>query len=88
MERPLKERMADTSQNDILKPSATDYAKNIVATLFGWNKTTTVSETFENIVKESSVSRSPLKQYEKSVAGSLHRYNDFYRKHMPYNQRV
>ncbi len=88
MERPLKDRMADTSQKDIIKPSATDYAKNIVATLIGWNKTTPVTETFENIVNESSVNLSPLKQYEKSVSNSLYRYHDFYKKHMPYNQRV
>jgi hypothetical protein len=88
MEKPLKDRMVDSSQKDIIKPSATDYVKHVVATLFGWNKTTPVSETFENIVNESSVNPSPHKQYEKSVSDSLHRYHDFYRKHMPYNQRV
>ncbi len=88
MEKPLKDRMVDASQKDIIKPSATDYAKNIVAKIFGWNKTTPVSETFENIVNESSVNPSPLKQHEKSVADSLYRYHDFYMKHMPYNQRV
>ena len=88
MKRPLKERIVDISEKDIVKPSLTDDPKKIVATLFGWGKTTPVSESFENRVNESGVNLSPLKQHEKNVSNSLHRYHDFYRKKMPYNQRM
>ena len=88
MERPLKERMVDVSQKDIVKRSATDDAKNIVATLFGWDKATPVPATIEERVNKLSVTPSPFKQYEKRIEDSLHRYHDFYKKYMPYNRRV
>ena len=88
MEKPLKERMVDVSQKDIIKPSVTDDAKNIVSTLLGWDKTTPVPATIENRVNELGVSPSPFKQYEKSIEDSLHRYHDFNKKHMPYNRRM
>jgi len=88
MEKPLKERMVDVSKKDIVKRSATDDVKYIVATLLGWDKATPVPATLEDRVNEISANPSPLKQYEKSIEDSLHRYHDFYKKHMPYNQRV
>jgi hypothetical protein len=88
MEKPLKERIVDVSQKDIIKPSATDNTKNIVASLFGWDKATPVPATIEDRVNEINANPSPVKQYEKSIEDSLHRYHDFYKKHMPYNRRV
>jgi hypothetical protein len=88
MEKPLKERMVDVSQKDIIKPSATDKTKNIVATLLGWDRATPVPTTIEDRVNELNVNPSPAKQYEKSIENSLYRYHDFYKKHMPYNRRL
>ena len=88
MEKPLNDRMVDVSQKDIVKPSAIDDAKNIVATLLGWDKTTPIPATIENRVNELNVYPSPFKQYENRIEDSLHRYHAFYKKHMPYNRRV
>ena len=88
MKRSLKERMVDASLKDIVKPSVTDDTKNIVSTLLGWYKTTSVPATIEERVNELCVTPSPFKQYEKKIEDSLYRYHDFYKKHMPYNRRV
>ena len=88
MKSTLKERIVDISQREIVKPSVSGDVKNIVASLFGWKKPTPVFETFENRVNESCVKLSPLKQHEEGVANSLHRYRDFHKRHIPYNQRM
>jgi hypothetical protein len=88
MKSPIKDSMADISKKDIVKPKVADDSRSIVATLFGWNKTTPISETFENRVDDPRASISPLKQHEECVSNSLHRYHDFVRKKMPYNLRM
>jgi hypothetical protein len=87
MEKPIKERIADVSPKEIAKPSVAEHTRNIITSLMGWDRVASIKDPIVYNVPDVRTNPSPLKQYETSRDG-LHKFHDFYKKHIPHNQRV